>query len=76
MASPQMKERLSGVVLNTVSKGASPESKCPICLDHFKNISYLDVCLHKFCFCCIHEWLYTPHQLLQKCTGSLSFSIA
>ncbi|XP_026060220.1 topoisomerase I binding, arginine/serine-rich a [Carassius auratus] len=57
MASPQMKERLSGVVLNTVSKGASPESKCPICLDHFKNISYLDVCLHKFCFCCICEWL-------------------
>ncbi|XP_016140809.1 topoisomerase I binding, arginine/serine-rich a [Sinocyclocheilus grahami] len=56
MASPQMKERLSSVVLNTVSKGASPESKCPICLDHFKNISYLDVCLHKFCFCCIHEW--------------------
>ncbi|XP_059410031.1 topoisomerase I binding, arginine/serine-rich a [Carassius carassius] len=57
MASPQMKERLSVVVLNTVSKGASPESKCPICLDHFKNISYLDVCLHKFCFCCICEWL-------------------
>ncbi|XP_059407777.1 E3 ubiquitin-protein ligase Topors-like [Carassius carassius] len=56
MASPQMKERPSGVVLNTISKGASPESKCPICLDHYKNISYLDVCLHKFCFCCIHEW--------------------
>ncbi|XP_056315279.1 topoisomerase I binding, arginine/serine-rich a [Danio aesculapii] len=56
MASPQIKERPSGVVLNTISKGASPESKCPICLDHFKNISYLDVCLHKFCFCCIHEW--------------------
>ncbi|KTF91580.1 hypothetical protein cypCar_00027793 [Cyprinus carpio] len=56
MASPQMKERPSGVVLNTISKGASPESKCPICLDHFKNISYLDVCLHKFCFCCIREW--------------------
>ncbi|XP_077088498.1 topoisomerase I binding, arginine/serine-rich a [Siphateles boraxobius] len=56
MASPQMKELPSGVVLNTISKAASPESKCPICLDHFKNISYLDVCLHKFCFCCIHEW--------------------
>ncbi|XP_026126754.1 E3 ubiquitin-protein ligase Topors-like [Carassius auratus] len=56
MASPQMKERPSGVVLNTISKGASPESKCPICLDHYKNISYLDVCLHKFCFCCIREW--------------------
>uniref|UniRef100_A0A672LCV6 RING-type E3 ubiquitin transferase n=1 Tax=Sinocyclocheilus grahami TaxID=75366 RepID=A0A672LCV6_SINGR len=56
MASPQMKERPSGAVLNTISKGASPESKCPICLDHFKNISYLDVCLHKFCFCCIREW--------------------
>ncbi|XP_067258599.1 topoisomerase I binding, arginine/serine-rich a [Chanodichthys erythropterus] len=56
MASPQIKERPSCVVLNTISKAASPESKCPICLDHFKNISYLDVCLHKFCFCCIHEW--------------------
>lgn len=34
----------------------SPNSKCPICLDTFHNISYLDVCLHKFCFRCIHEW--------------------
>ncbi|TRY65420.1 hypothetical protein DNTS_004215, partial [Danionella cerebrum] len=56
MASPHMKEHPSDVVLSTISKGASPESKCPICLDHFKNISYIDVCLHKFCFCCIHEW--------------------
>ncbi|XP_056619974.1 topoisomerase I binding, arginine/serine-rich a [Triplophysa dalaica] len=41
---------------NTLSKEASPESKCPICLDHFKNISYLNVCLHKFCFLCVREW--------------------
>lgn len=34
----------------------SPDSKCPICLDMFNNISYLDICLHKFCFRCIHEW--------------------
>lgn len=34
----------------------SPDSKCPICLDVFNNISYLDLCLHKFCFRCIQEW--------------------
>ncbi|XP_037127671.1 topoisomerase I binding, arginine/serine-rich a [Syngnathus acus] len=34
----------------------SPDSKCPICLDVFNNIAYLDICLHKFCFRCIHEW--------------------
>uniref|UniRef100_A0A3P9A8X2 E3 ubiquitin-protein ligase Topors n=1 Tax=Esox lucius TaxID=8010 RepID=A0A3P9A8X2_ESOLU len=35
---------------------ASPDSKCPICLDKFNNMAYLDLCLHKFCFRCIHEW--------------------
>ncbi|KAJ8262236.1 hypothetical protein GJAV_G00164140 [Gymnothorax javanicus] len=35
---------------------ASPDSKCPICLDRFNNMAYLDRCLHKFCFRCIHEW--------------------
>ncbi|XP_068606696.1 topoisomerase I binding, arginine/serine-rich a [Brachionichthys hirsutus] len=39
-----------------MSAEASPDSKCPICLDMFNNISYLDICLHKFCFRCIHEW--------------------
>ncbi|KAM4604218.1 uncharacterized protein ACJ7VT_018786 isoform 2-T2 [Polymixia lowei] len=39
-----------------MSAEASPDSKCPICLDIFNNMSYLDICLHKFCFCCIHEW--------------------
>lgn len=34
----------------------SPDSKCPICLDKFNNMSHLDTCLHKFCFRCIHEW--------------------
>ncbi|KAJ3585275.1 hypothetical protein NHX12_013996 [Muraenolepis orangiensis] len=35
---------------------ASPDSKCPICLDRFNNLAYLDHCLHRFCFPCIHEW--------------------
>ncbi|XP_026056072.1 E3 ubiquitin-protein ligase Topors-like [Carassius auratus] len=35
---------------------ASPDSKCPICLDGFKNVASLDRCLHQFCFRCIHEW--------------------
>ncbi|KAL4618202.1 E3 ubiquitin-protein ligase Topors-like [Arapaima gigas] len=40
----------------SVSTEASPDSKCPICLDRFNNMAYLDRCLHKFCFRCIHEW--------------------
>ncbi|XP_020504075.1 topoisomerase I binding, arginine/serine-rich a [Labrus bergylta] len=39
-----------------MSADVSPDSKCPICLDVFHNISYLNLCLHKFCFRCIHEW--------------------
>ncbi|KAM6939965.1 topoisomerase I binding, arginine/serine-rich a [Xenentodon cancila] len=39
-----------------MSAEVSPDSKCPICLDIFHNISYLDRCLHKFCFRCILEW--------------------
>lgn len=35
---------------------ASPDSKCPICLDRFNNLAYLDRCLHRFCFLCIQEW--------------------
>uniref|UniRef100_A0A3P9NGF0 RING-type E3 ubiquitin transferase n=1 Tax=Poecilia reticulata TaxID=8081 RepID=A0A3P9NGF0_POERE len=40
----------------TMSADVSPDSKCPICLDIFHNMSYLDRCLHKFCFRCILEW--------------------
>ncbi|XP_063770263.1 E3 ubiquitin-protein ligase Topors isoform X2 [Pseudophryne corroboree] len=35
---------------------ASPDSKCPICLDKFDNVSHLNQCFHKFCFKCIKEW--------------------
>ncbi|XP_054666629.1 E3 ubiquitin-protein ligase Topors [Grus americana] len=35
---------------------ASPDSKCPICLDRFDNVAYLDRCLHRFCFRCVQEW--------------------
>ncbi|MBN3306139.1 TOPRS ligase, partial [Amia calva] len=45
-----------GKVSQTVSAEASPDSKCPICLDRFNNEAKLDRCLHKFCFRCIHEW--------------------
>lgn len=39
-----------------VAEDASPDSKCPICLDRFNNLAYLDRCLHRFCFPCIQEW--------------------
>ncbi|XP_028298219.1 E3 ubiquitin-protein ligase Topors-like [Gouania willdenowi] len=39
-----------------VAEDASPDSKCPICLDRFNNVAYLDCCLHRFCFPCIQEW--------------------
>ncbi|XP_050769606.1 E3 ubiquitin-protein ligase Topors isoform X2 [Gymnogyps californianus] len=35
---------------------ASPDSKCPICLDRFDNVACLDRCLHRFCFRCVQEW--------------------
>uniref|UniRef100_A0A8D0KR64 E3 ubiquitin-protein ligase Topors n=1 Tax=Strix occidentalis caurina TaxID=311401 RepID=A0A8D0KR64_STROC len=34
----------------------SPGSRCPICLDRFDNVAYLNRCLHRFCFSCIQEW--------------------
>ncbi|XP_007904803.1 topoisomerase I binding, arginine/serine-rich a isoform X2 [Callorhinchus milii] len=39
-----------------VQADASPDAKCPICLDRFENMSYIDRCFHKFCFRCIQEW--------------------
>ncbi|XP_042303601.1 E3 ubiquitin-protein ligase Topors-like [Sceloporus undulatus] len=38
------------------SSDASPDSKCPICLDRFENVAYLDRCWHRFCFRCVQEW--------------------
>ncbi|NXJ06580.1 TOPRS ligase, partial [Odontophorus gujanensis] len=40
----------------TMPTDASPDSKCPICLDKFDNVAYLDRCLHRFCFRCVQEW--------------------
>nr|XP_025037861.1 E3 ubiquitin-protein ligase Topors [Pelodiscus sinensis] len=40
----------------TVPTDTSPDSKCPICLDRFDNVAYLDRCLHRFCFRCVQEW--------------------
>uniref|UniRef100_A0A8C9FBD2 E3 ubiquitin-protein ligase Topors n=1 Tax=Pavo cristatus TaxID=9049 RepID=A0A8C9FBD2_PAVCR len=34
---------------------ASPDSKCPICLDTFDNVAYLDNCWHRFCFRCVQD---------------------
>lgn len=39
-----------------VRADVSPDAKCPICLDRFDNMSYIDRCFHKFCFRCIQEW--------------------
>lgn len=33
----------------------SPDSRCPICLDRFGNVAYLDHCLHRFCFSCVED---------------------
>lgn len=52
----------------TVPADASPDSKCPICLDRFDNVSYLDRCLHKFCFRCVQEWSKT--KLNAHCVSS------
>ncbi|KAJ7335400.1 hypothetical protein JRQ81_013341 [Phrynocephalus forsythii] len=38
------------------SSDTSPDSKCPICLDRFENMAYLDHCWHRFCFRCVQEW--------------------
>ncbi|KAM4564190.1 uncharacterized protein V3H82_013211 isoform 2-T2 [Fundulus diaphanus] len=46
----------SGGARPAVAAEASPDSKCPICLDRFNNLAYLDHCLHRFCFPCIQEW--------------------
>ncbi|KAL2098251.1 hypothetical protein ACEWY4_007458 [Coilia grayii] len=61
MAATKMKLRVrkkpaASSISQAMSAEASPDSKCPICLDKFKNMAYLDLCLHKFCFRCIHEW--------------------
>ncbi|XP_007433431.1 E3 ubiquitin-protein ligase Topors [Python bivittatus] len=40
----------------TMPAEASPDSKCPICLDKFENVAYLDRCWHRFCFRCVLEW--------------------
>uniref|UniRef100_A0A8D2QRK2 RING-type domain-containing protein n=1 Tax=Zosterops lateralis melanops TaxID=1220523 RepID=A0A8D2QRK2_ZOSLA len=29
---------------------------CPICLDSWKEISYILPCLHQFCYSCILQW--------------------
>uniref|UniRef100_A0A8K9UCI2 E3 ubiquitin-protein ligase Topors n=1 Tax=Oncorhynchus mykiss TaxID=8022 RepID=A0A8K9UCI2_ONCMY len=52
----QEQEETSKTSSQSVSAEASPDSKCPICLDRFNNMSYLDRCLHRFCFRCIQEW--------------------
>ncbi|CAK6958523.1 topoisomerase I binding%2C arginine/serine-rich a [Scomber scombrus] len=56
IALQQSKKRDRRKTSEAMSEDVSPDSKCPICLDIFNNISYLDLCLHKFCFRCIHEW--------------------
>lgn len=40
----------------TMPVDASPDSKCPICLDRFENVASLDRCGHRFCFRCVQEW--------------------
>uniref|UniRef100_A0A8C1PBK3 E3 ubiquitin-protein ligase Topors n=1 Tax=Cyprinus carpio TaxID=7962 RepID=A0A8C1PBK3_CYPCA len=61
MAPSKMKLRVrkrdsAGKSSQRLLANASPDSKCPICLDGFNNVASLDRCLHRFCFHCIYEW--------------------
>uniref|UniRef100_A0A803JC67 RING-type E3 ubiquitin transferase n=1 Tax=Xenopus tropicalis TaxID=8364 RepID=A0A803JC67_XENTR len=33
------------------------DSECPICLETFDDVSYIEPCKHKFCFLCIETWI-------------------
>lgn len=55
-SSPPGSSSVSAQADMIVAEDASPDSKCPICLDRFNNLAYLDRCLHRFCFPCIQEW--------------------
>lgn len=55
-SSPPTSSASASVRAVMASEEASPDSKCPICLDRFNNLAYLDRCLHRFCFPCIQEW--------------------
>ncbi|GFQ70826.1 hypothetical protein TNCT_542031 [Trichonephila clavata] len=35
---------------------SSPEPNCAICLEPLQNKSFIDSCLHTFCFTCLLEW--------------------
>ncbi|CAM4675060.1 unnamed protein product [Lepidochelys kempii] len=39
-----------------VAAEGSSDSRCPICLERIRNVSYLNPCFHGFCFVCIQEW--------------------
>ncbi|KAL8203043.1 UNVERIFIED_CONTAM: hypothetical protein K2H54_036529 [Gekko kuhli] len=43
-------------VHQAMAADTSPDSKCPICLDRFDNVAYLNRCYHRFCFRCVQEW--------------------
>ncbi|KAM8882425.1 uncharacterized protein ACB058_002218 [Synchiropus picturatus] len=55
-SSPPPSSSASASARTLAPEEASPDSKCPICLDRFNNLAYLDLCLHRFCFPCIQEW--------------------
>ncbi|KAG7215172.1 hypothetical protein INR49_006918 [Caranx melampygus] len=55
-SSPPTSSASASVRAVVAAEETSPDSKCPICLDRFNNLAYLDRCLHRFCFPCIQEW--------------------
>uniref|UniRef100_A0A8C4XY33 RING-type E3 ubiquitin transferase n=1 Tax=Gopherus evgoodei TaxID=1825980 RepID=A0A8C4XY33_9SAUR len=42
--------------MNEMAGEGSSDSRCPICLERIRNVSYLNPCFHGFCFVCIQEW--------------------
>lgn len=50
----QSKEKESETA--SISRPASPEPNCSICLGDLQNKSFTDSCFHMFCFVCLKEW--------------------
>lgn len=38
-----------------IPTGVYTDSKCPICLERFGNVAFLDGCFHRCCFGCVQE---------------------
>eukprot|EP00117_Sycon_ciliatum_P012302 scpid79131/ scgid1989/ E3 ubiquitin-protein ligase Topors; SUMO1-protein E3 ligase Topors; Topoisomerase I-binding RING finger protein; Topoisomerase I-binding arginine/serine-rich protein; Tumor suppressor p53-binding protein 3 len=38
------------------AENAEADLQCPVCLERIKDVSFLDLCFHRFCFDCVMKW--------------------